>query len=246
MNLLDIRKTLVKLSGRYDLVVDTDRYEDNGANFFIQAGQRLLDGFLSNPKENQRFDISLSAGQYYIDLTEVRAVRKVEVVSSDEYQELDRMDLSALRDTYGNFEQMNSVDKGLPKFYSIGVQRRDSDDPIKNTGTRLFVMPPSDKPRTVYVTALYMSNQLTENKDTSWWSEEYPDLLIQAAMYKAEVFLRNQSGARDWLTDIQFAVNLIDNDRVEEAIANIDQMKDSWTYEHELPRRSRSYGTRKF
>lgn len=41
MNLLDIRKDFVMRSGRYDLA--TPEWEDNGADFFIRAGQRMLD-----------------------------------------------------------------------------------------------------------------------------------------------------------------------------------------------------------
>lgn len=41
MNLLEIRKDFVMRSGRYDLA--TPEWEDNGADFFIRAGQRMLD-----------------------------------------------------------------------------------------------------------------------------------------------------------------------------------------------------------
>ena len=43
MNLKEIREQFVKRSGRYDLVSSTTNWTDNGADFFIRNGQKLLD-----------------------------------------------------------------------------------------------------------------------------------------------------------------------------------------------------------
>jgi hypothetical protein len=237
MNLLEVRTNLVELSGRFDLVVDTNTYDDRGANFFIQAGQRLLDGMIEAPNHMYEFPVSLTAGDPTIEFSEVRAVKRVRIIDDGKTSYLDKAMLDNILESNPHLG-----DAGLPNKYAIGIKRDESGD---SSGKKLFVSPKPNKDYDLIVECLYLSTKLTEDDDVSWWSDNYPDLLIQAALYKAEVFLRNTQGSNDWLSQISFAVGLIDNDKVEEVAAEIDQMKNSWDYKYSLPKRSRDHEQRK-
>ncbi len=103
MNLLGIRTQFVEKTGRYDLVVDPTDYVDNGANFFIQAGQRLLDSSLPYRKDIGRYHATLNANQSSIIIKYVRAFDSVYVKGSgDEREPLDRKTYSWLLEQYGN------------------------------------------------------------------------------------------------------------------------------------------------
>ena len=66
MNYKDVRDKFVEISGRYDLITATN--EDNGADFFLNAGQKYLDRFLDAGKAIAR---SLPTHPYkHIDRTQ--------------------------------------------------------------------------------------------------------------------------------------------------------------------------------
>jgi len=102
MNLLEIRSDFVNKTGRHDLVVDLTDYTDNGANFFIQAGQRLLDSLLPYRKDIGRYVTTLSAGQSSVILKYIRAFDSLYVTASGIGREpLDRKSYSWLIEQYG-------------------------------------------------------------------------------------------------------------------------------------------------
>ncbi|MCP4392858.1 MAG: hypothetical protein GY804_01090 [Alphaproteobacteria bacterium] len=102
MNLLEIRTKFIDQSGRFNLVVDTINYADNGANFFIQAGQRYLDSVLPNRKEIGRYVKDISTNQTKLVMRYVRGIDSVYVKASGEDRvELDRKAYSWLLKEYG-------------------------------------------------------------------------------------------------------------------------------------------------
>ncbi len=102
MNLLNIRTQWVERTGRFDLVVDTNDYVDNGANFFIQAGQRLLDSILPYRKDIGRHHETVNANQSSILIKHVRAIDSVYVTQSGEAREpLTRKTYSWMLEQYG-------------------------------------------------------------------------------------------------------------------------------------------------
>lgn len=244
MTLLEIRTQLVKVSGRFDLVANTTSYADDGADFFIQAGQRMLDTLLDTPKSSAEFRKELPAGDYKLSFSEARAIKGVWVISDDDgIEKLRRNTIDELREKYGEDGAFGDVDDGTPRDWGLAITRREAAVTANETGVEILLLPPAETAMDIIVEALYLSPKLSDDADESWWSINYPDLLIQAALYKAETFLRNTQGARDWLEALQMAVTLIDHDQVEQAIAQVDQMKNSWNFRKDLPRRSRDFGT---
>jgi hypothetical protein len=103
MNLLGIRTDFVEKTGRHDLVVDTTDYVDNGANYFIQAAQRLLDSILPYRKDVGRYITTINADQSSVILKYIRAYDSVYVKGSGaEREDLERKTYSWLVEQYGD------------------------------------------------------------------------------------------------------------------------------------------------
>jgi hypothetical protein len=56
MNLRNFREQFIKLSGRYDLVLDAVDYVDNGANFYINGAVKMLDRLITLPSSKARIN----------------------------------------------------------------------------------------------------------------------------------------------------------------------------------------------
>ncbi len=64
-------------SGRYDLVTDTTDYADNGADFFIRSGQKLLESLIITPKSKAKALRLVVQGGYSINLSNCQSVHEV-------------------------------------------------------------------------------------------------------------------------------------------------------------------------
>ena len=83
MTLLATRQHLVELSGRYDLVIDGLNWANNGADFFIQSGQRWLDRIATISKSLSKYYKTLAIGAWYDLIPHCRSIREVWVSNSD-------------------------------------------------------------------------------------------------------------------------------------------------------------------
>lgn len=118
MNLKEIRTAFVKKNGRYDLVVDTTDYVDNGANFYIQAGQRLLDSIAPYRKSIGRYAKDIVSGEGSMVLEQIRFIDSVWIKSSgDSRGWLDRKAYSWLKSEYG--EDAGEKAKGTATFSGV-------------------------------------------------------------------------------------------------------------------------------
>ena len=118
MTLLDIRTKFVEASGRYDLVVDVDNYVDNGANFFIQAGQRYLDCILPNPNSEKVFRKDIAAGDYDLFIKHLRYVEMVEIYNADGRKgELAMWTLARLRSQYTDL--VSAATQSKPAYFAL-------------------------------------------------------------------------------------------------------------------------------
>jgi len=61
------------------------------------------------------------------------------------------------------------------------------------------------------------SSGLTE----TWWSINYPEVLLHAALYQLEIAYRNMTGAQGWMAAIETALAKIDGDFAEGSAAGI-------------------------
>jgi len=215
MNLNEIRQQFVVLSGRYDLVNDDD--SDNGANFYIKAGQRYLDRLHTYERSTLRIKCPISSGQHRVMTSYVRSIKNAWFYNSDNTRaQLTEKPFEWLQKTYPNWGE---VDSETPLYYAI-------DRAVLQSGaTRVFIMPPPDADGEIAFEGLFYANDLENDDDVSFWSDMYPSVLVMAALRELEIFYRNTQGKRDWEEAIQSELHAFEMDLVEREIANTTQME---------------------
>lgn len=251
MTLQQIREKFINESGRFDLVSDTTpgSFADNGANFFVQAGLRLLDMMQETPKSLQTYRKDISIGDYGLEFKHCRTIEAVEMMNAtDDRFSLELKSLSWMRDEYGDVP--SDVTQGAPAYYSpvANVLSPDQyaltvanytddftydyyDITFKADGvvpweyTGILWMPPTDSVYTCVVHGFFFS--LMENDtDVSYWSVAFPELLVMATNLALETFYRNTEGVKDWLGAIRLWLKGIDDDLVRQEMARAgNQMK---------------------
>jgi hypothetical protein len=247
MEYKDIRKKFVELSGRYDLV--NQNWSDNGADFFINAGQRFLDRGSDVAKGFGKNVQPITAGTIIVKSIGLRSVRKVWAgVSADGLVELTKCTLDWLREEYG--EQLSSATSGTPAYYVPAAFRPypdatttlswagyyDIDDLVLDsthyTYRGIIICPPPDKTYYVSIDGLFYSPELTATvlagvwtQTKSYWSEVHPDMLLQAAFYALEKFYRNTEGAKDWKSGLDGDILGMDRDEASEEATDINEME---------------------
>jgi len=77
MDLVSLRTLFTTLSGRYDLVVDATDFANNGADFFIQGGQKLLESLIITPKSEARVLKLIGSGDSRISLSNCQSIHEV-------------------------------------------------------------------------------------------------------------------------------------------------------------------------
>lgn len=107
MNLGEIRKQFVQLSGRSDLVKDTTSWEDNGADFFINAGQRLLDWLQDTTHTKAWHYERLVPGDFILRLELFRSIDEIWIAGEGDDGEVTRVplvkkDLKWIQDNYAS------------------------------------------------------------------------------------------------------------------------------------------------
>ena len=340
MNLLAIRTLFVQRNGRYDLVSSRTTYADNGADFFIQAGQRLLDTIAPNRKSLGRYHKAISLNESSVLLKKVRYIDTVYVKKSgSERVYLDRKPYSWLLENYGDdfgekakgsatfsdeptaddtltidtevytfkaaasstYEitigatvtasvanavtkintsssictayqlsasvllieynnvgvagnsivftttstaisldgtgtlgsttagRANQISVGTSAYYSPIISNAHPDLSLSNMTTDeshdlmfgydryakdgILIMPSADAAYTLSIYGSFFSSMVSD-LDISYHSEMYPELLIAAANFAVELFMRNTQGMNDWMNGMRTWLKGIDDDLV--------------------------------
>lgn len=134
MNLLDIRTRFIQENGRYDLVSDRTTFANDGADFFIRAGQRFLDSVIPNRKTLGRYITDISESQGSVLLENVRYIDSVWIKEDgEEREELERKAYSWILGNYG--DDFGEKAKGLATFSG---NPSDGDTITINTTTYTF------------------------------------------------------------------------------------------------------------
>lgn len=250
MEYKDIREKFVTLSGRWDLV--TTDLQDNGADFFINAGQRMLDRRANLVKQEARYFENIIAGSVYVKTAGLLAVLEAWLVSTTARLKLERRPLSDIREYYS--ELPSELDQGTPAYYAPTILRpypdtmtptelsafNGVDDIVASLAQSsqhfafngIFLMPPSDGSYTLELFGKFASPELsatlsgaTWTQTMSFWSANHPDILIEAALFQLEKFYRNREGMRDWKEGLDMDLADLDMLRVDEESAEVSEME---------------------
>jgi hypothetical protein len=243
MTFKEIRTTFTQRSGRYDLVVDATDYEDAGANFFILAGQKLLEAMeLIKPSRSKHFS-AIADGDNYLIFQHCRAVEEVWLTDAEERTQLEKRDLATMKGYYN--EPASALDTGTPLYYAPCVVRTTPETTAKitiesfgesaveasiteaerYTYNAIVFGPPADGDYELEIVGLFWLPELSANSDTNYWTVVRPDLLVMAALYKLELFYRNTKEADGWFRSILFEASLEGMDAVAQEVAEISEME---------------------
>lgn len=236
MNLLELREQFVKISGRYDLVVDQTDWADNGADFYIQAGQNFLDRLRDTPKSYNSIFTKLKSGEWYVTFSKCRSIREIWINNTEGRSELEKKPMNWL---YGEYSSViNNTDRGTPLYYcpaklrstdeidrdELGVFFNYAEDGSSELrGILIFGHP--DENIVVEIQGLFYSDELDRDSSTSYWTDNWPETLVKAAMHQIATFQRDHNDAKDWLIAIYADLEGLDKDNVDEMVSDIDQIK---------------------
>lgn len=241
MNLLSIRQWFVRESGRYDLVVDTTNWIDNGANAYINAAQRALDRMQHTPLSLGHNWQSAAVNIRHVVFTSCRSIQRVFAtkISDGTRTELEKKTLDYVKELH--FET-NAV-TGTPLYYAPGVFRLapEADMSIGNLtvpanyldyiGESPFLFngvlfaPACDESYAIETWGYFYSAELNEDLDETYWTTQHPEILVMAGQLILEKFSRNTEGVKDWMNAIKSELQGIDFDSVEEDISMVNQME---------------------
>ena len=91
-----------------------------------------------------------------------------------------------------------------PSYWAFATRSRTS-----RGNKRIMFNCPVSVDTTIVVNGSF-GDSLTVNGDESFWSTEFPELLVYASMFQIEAFYRNSEGMRDWLNVINVELDAVD------------------------------------
>ena len=238
MSLLEIRNLFIERSGREDLHIPATG-ADNGADFFIQSGQKTIERLLQIDKSWGRKFATMSAGDYYVILKGCRAIKRAWISNSSGRSDLEKLTIDEFRELYS--DAPDEITPGSSKYYTPISLRTYPDDTnviidylydnkLTDTETEdyaykgVLITPPPSENSLVEIFGLFYSPKLENDSDTNFWSELHPEILLLGALYQLEVSYRNTSGAADWMNALMLELEGMEKDWVEEEIANVTQI----------------------
>ena len=250
MDLLAVRKKFIELSGRFDLVSSTTTYADNGADFLINQAQRWLDRAIVHVKAHTRHTLNIAVGQYFVFIPSLRVPEHVYISGADAGRvPLERVLADALRTEYPQLVTSAGINTvatkamGTPLYWAPIVIKNSPSQAVFTAASRtntydmdgltegdledvtgILILPATDAAITVSVKGIFYSRVLNNNYDSSFWSQEHPDILILATFYFLELFYRNAEGAKATLVSLNNMLQGIAYDTADANYSYINQM----------------------
>lgn len=237
MDLVTLRQKFVELSGHYELVVDADDWADNGADFYINAGQEFLDRRSNVWKKTARNFYEIDAGDWYQTFSRCRIIEEVWINNTEGRSKLEKKELTWLHQEYSGL--VSALTAGTPAYWCPTKLRTLEATDIDNLGAffnyvvddsdslrGVIMMPPADEAVVMEIIGQFYSTELSDDEDESFWTINHPALLILASLYQLEVLgHRNTQGANDYLLQIDREIIGLDKDLAEEESYDIDEME---------------------
>lgn len=233
MTLAEIRSQFGALSGRMDLVT-ADGNGDYGCDIFIREGSKMLDRMADIESSVAVAFRTVSVGDYYLAVDQIRSLRSVWYYCADQSYKLKEGTREQLRSLFSGV--LTSEAQGIPAWYITANMRLadlQSDTSLTGFLNKVdftgeyyngIIFPPADPAGVMEITGTFYSNPLQVATDENYWSREHPMILIWGALYQLEVTYRNSEGAKDWIAAISQALTTLEFDHVEQQAINLRQM----------------------
>lgn len=241
MTLVEIREQFIRQSGRYDLVVDIDDWADNGADFYIKAGQRWLDTTFTIGRSEATYYANVSANGWYAIIPSCRVIHHVWVSKTTNVRwEVERIELQTLRDYFPG--AIAEQDPGEVEFYAPlwlrTVPEMVDNITIDDLGAQSYVVagdifafnglifaPPTEEQIRLEVWGSFYQATLSADSDKNFWSEQVPMALILAACRALEQSYRNKAGIEDFESTIKSELLGLEMDLADSESTGISQME---------------------
>lgn len=245
MEYWEIRKKFVEISGRYDLV-DPTTWEDNGADFYLNMGQKVLDRYTDSKKAIARYPFELTSGIIIVKTPGIRSIREVWIANADGKRRLACIPTDQFR--WGFAKESNLLETGAPLYYTPAIFRSFPDELISVTGlydvedlllagthytyNGIIVMPPPDGTYTITIWGLFYSPILSASlvnaswvQTKSYWTEDEPETLLEAALSRLATFAGNVTSAKEHKEAMLEDLRNIDFDAVDEGLVGDMEME---------------------
>ena len=244
MEYKDIRQKFVEISGRYDLV-NSETWEDNGADFYLNMGQRMLDRYTDSIKMYARYPFKLTTGTIIAKTPGLRSIKEVWIANVNGRAQLSPVPLDQLRKEFA--KESNLLSTGIPSYYAPAVFRPFPDDLTSVTdlydvedlllsGTHytyngVIVMPPPAEDYTLTIWGLFYSPALSAilsgtawTQTKSYWTENEPATLLEAALSRLATFAGNITSAKEHKEAMLEDLRALDFDAVDEMLVGDMEM----------------------
>lgn len=225
MTIAELRVLFTDRSGDINMVdADVDRY--------INSGIELLDLLTEYSHAPAKYYAEIAIGESFHTFgNKSRVIKEVWIIDSvDGRSRLEKVNRSELREYYPD---INTTAAGKPKYYAVDVNRAvptGFDETTLPAAFRPFIdaaVPafalkgilfgtPTDKIYVVEVIGKFHSPTLSDAYTQNWWSVNYPDVAVIAAMYQLEAHYRNTEGMNDYMNAMRPILQGIDYDGAEE------------------------------
>lgn len=227
-----LRVAFVQRSGRNDLVktVDGDPYVDNGANDYLNRGQRLLDSLVTLRHHKRCLVKVMSPGDWSVVC---RNVRRVDCIRFSDGEFRYPVSLEQYSDFVFNTSIPAQSSPGIPIVATLVSARLAPEQASDVAGDfagasdwedllfgddahvydRVVWSPPLDRELTVRIDGLWWTEDLSADDSLTWWSVNEPHLVVSAAMAELESDYRNSEGYQDILRSMQSRIEALDWDQ---------------------------------
>ena len=220
MPLLDVRRNFITYSGRYDLVLRPS-FADNGADFYIRAGQQYLDINSSILKSESKYYGPLVVNSWYLLAPDCRVVEQVYLANSTGTKtELLALPMEEFRDRFYYNPSSSHSGSYCSKYYSVSNLRttpqKQGEITIENFGPftntilgdeysnlGVLIGPAISIESTLEIVGKFYQPKLVLDSDTNFWTEVYPQILVMSACRQLEISYRNTVGVKDWESSIK-------------------------------------------
>lgn len=241
MDLQEIRLAFRKDSGRYDLVNEDG--SDNGADRYLNAGQRYLDTLVDAPNAVAINFQDIMEGQRFTSLSDCRILHEIYV--NDTTSKTKLIIHRDIKEYIATFPSHHSeMGYGRPSnilYTNLRISPDANTSPVTNYGGYIKWMdvavnpsgnsngliwnPASDGYYTLEVHGKFFTPTLINSTDTTYWTDVYPSVLIWSAMRQIEVGYRNTQGVNDWTAAIKSELFGLEADQIEHTFYGMDQLE---------------------
>lgn len=244
MDLTELLAQFVRESGRYDLVDSLGN--DNGALYYLNRGQRLLDRRSEVANTEARNYQLIDAGTYVVHIPHCRVLKEVWLlIGEDQRVPLVRSEWERLQIYYK--KPLTQQERSVPALWAPGYLRAvpsshttlaetmemfagyvDTIADNRYDNDSFFIYPVADQDYGIQVVGDFYTPPLSADIVRTWWTVQHPELVIAAGRYWLEVANRNTEGTRDWLAIIDSNLRDITNDFIENEVVGEVFMGDGY------------------